>query len=100
MKPPLPTTLDTLLIMFFLRICRRQKEKRINPPSAAMGSPTICSVAGPNPSSMFASIANSLAGGSLSGIGNPISLVTTSAHSFAGAGGPPSAPQAPVVKSE
>lgn len=79
---------------------RRQKEKRINPPSAAMGSPTICSVAGPNPSSMFASIANSLAGGSLSGIGNPISLVTTSAHSFAGAGGPPSAPQAPVVKSE
>ena len=65
-----------------------------------MGSPTICSVAGPNPSSMFASIANSLAGGSLPGIGNPISLVTSSAHSFGGAGVPPSAPQAPVVKSE
>jgi len=65
-----------------------------------MGSPTICSVAGSNPSSMFASIANSLAGGSLSAIGNPISLVTSSAHSFVGAGGPASGPQAPVVKSE
>lgn len=82
------------------RICRRQKEKRINPPSSALGSSTICSVAGPNPSSMFASIANSLAGGSLPGIGNPISLVTSSAHSFMGAGGPPSAPQPPIVKSE
>lgn len=65
-----------------------------------MGSPTICSVAGPNPSSMFASIANSLAAGSLPGIWNPVSLVTSSAHSFGGAGVPPSAPQAPVVKSE
>ncbi|PNF37309.1 hypothetical protein B7P43_G00443, partial [Cryptotermes secundus] len=79
---------------------RRQKEKRINPPSAAMGSPTVCSVAGPNPSSMFASLANSLAGGSLSAIGSPISLVTSSAHSFVGSGGPPSGPQAPVLKTE
>ncbi|XP_021925412.1 POU domain, class 2, transcription factor 2-like [Zootermopsis nevadensis] len=79
---------------------RRQKEKRINPPSAAMGSPTICSVAGPNSSSMFASIANSLAGGPLSAIGNPISLVTSSPHSFVGAGGAAGGPQAPAVKTE
>ncbi|KAJ4430173.1 hypothetical protein ANN_22383 [Periplaneta americana] len=79
---------------------RRQKEKRINPPSAALGSPTICSVAGSNPSSMFASIANSLAGGSLSAMGNPISLVTSSAHSYVGPGGPTSGPQPPIVKSE
>jgi hypothetical protein len=57
-------------------------------------------VAGPNPSSMFASLASSLAGGSLSALGNPISLVTPSAHSFVAAGGPPSGPQAPVVKTE
>lgn len=98
----LPTSYNTVQFTdyFLWLICRRQKEKRINPPSAAMGSPTICSVAGPNPSSMFASLANSLAGGSLSAIGNPISLVTSSAHSFVGAGGPPSGPQAPVLKTE
>lgn len=94
------TTHCCLFNYFFWLICRRQKEKRINPPSAAMGSPTICSVAGPNSSSMFASIANSLAGGSLSAIGNPISLVTPSPHSYVGAGGAPSGPQAPVVKTE
>ncbi|KYB27832.1 POU domain, class 2, transcription factor 1-like Protein [Tribolium castaneum] len=48
---------------------RRQKEKRINPPAAAMGSP--CSAGNPN-GAMFA-IANSLAN-------SPLSLVTTSAH--------------------
>lgn len=85
---------------FLWLISRRQKEKRINPPSAAMGSPTICSVAGPNSSSMFASIANSLAGGPLSAIGNPISLVTSSPHSFVGAGGAAGGPQAPAVKTE
>jgi hypothetical protein len=62
-----------------------------------MGSPTICSVAGSNPTSMFATIANSLAGGSLSAMGSPISLVTSSAHSYVG---PPSTPQPSVVKSE
>nr|CAD7264397.1 unnamed protein product [Timema shepardi] len=75
---------------------RRQKEKRINPPSAAMGSPTICpvSVGVPgNPSSMFASIASSLASGTLSG---PLSLVTSSGqHAFPGA-----QQMASVVKSE
>ncbi|XP_049826103.1 POU domain, class 2, transcription factor 3-like [Aethina tumida] len=50
---------------------RRQKEKRINPPSAAMGSP--CSVANTN-GAMFA-IANSLAS-------SPLSLVTSSGHNF------------------
>ncbi|KAJ8673289.1 hypothetical protein QAD02_004551 [Eretmocerus hayati] len=35
---------------------RRQKEKRINPPTAAMGSPTLAS---PAPSSVFASLAGS-----------------------------------------
>ncbi|KAF5304542.1 hypothetical protein FQA39_LY09593 [Lamprigera yunnana] len=50
---------------------RRQKEKRINPPSAALGSP--CSVNNTN-SAMFA-IANSLAT-------SPLSLVTSSGHSF------------------
>ncbi|KAJ3659086.1 hypothetical protein Zmor_010794 [Zophobas morio] len=48
---------------------RRQKEKRINPPTAALGSP--CSAGNPN-GAMFA-IANSLAN-------SPLSLVTTSAH--------------------
>jgi class 2 POU domain transcription factor len=48
---------------------RRQKEKRINPPAAAMGSP--CSANNPN-GTMFA-IANSLAN-------SPLSLVTTSGH--------------------
>ncbi|XP_044256090.1 POU domain protein 2-like [Tribolium madens] len=48
---------------------RRQKEKRINPPAAAMGSP--CSAGNPN-GAMFA-IANSLAN-------SPLSLVTTNAH--------------------
>lgn len=50
---------------------RRQKEKRINPPAAAMGSP--CSVNNTN-GAMFA-IANSLAS-------SPLSLVTSSAHSY------------------
>ncbi|CAH0560570.1 unnamed protein product [Brassicogethes aeneus] len=50
---------------------RRQKEKRINPPSSAMGSP--CSVANSN-GAMFA-IANSLAT-------SPLSLVTSSGHNF------------------
>ncbi|XP_018336201.1 POU domain protein 2-like isoform X2 [Agrilus planipennis] len=50
---------------------RRQKEKRINPPTAAMGSP--CSVNNGN-SSMFA-IANSLSA-------SPLSLVTSTGHSL------------------
>ncbi|XP_045479325.1 protein nubbin-like isoform X1 [Harmonia axyridis] len=50
---------------------RRQKEKRINPPAAAMGSP--CSSANTN-GAMFA-IANSLAP-------SPLSLVTSSSHNF------------------
>lgn len=50
---------------------RRQKEKRINPPTAALGSP--CSVNNSN-NAMFA-IANSLAT-------SPLSLVTSSGHSF------------------
>lgn len=50
---------------------RRQKEKRINPPPAALGSP--CSVGNAN-GAMFA-IANSLAS-------SPLSLVTSSAHNF------------------
>ncbi|GJQ64887.1 pdm2 [Trypoxylus dichotomus] len=50
---------------------RRQKEKRINPPAAALGSP--CSVANTN-GAMFA-IASSLAP-------SPLSLVTSSGHSF------------------
>lgn len=49
---------------------RRQKEKRINPPSA-VGSP--CSVGNGN-NAMFA-IANTLAG-------SPLSLVTSSGHNF------------------
>lgn len=51
---------------------RRQKEKRINPPPAAIGSP--CSVGGNANGAMFA-IANSLAS-------SPLSLVTSSAHNF------------------
>lgn len=50
---------------------RRQKEKRINPPAAALGSP--CSVANTN-GAMFA-IASSLAP-------SPLSLVTSSGHNF------------------
>ncbi|XP_045478865.1 protein nubbin-like [Harmonia axyridis] len=50
---------------------RRQEEKRINPPAAAMGSP--CSSANTN-GAMFA-IANSLAP-------SPLSLVTSSSHNF------------------
>lgn len=50
---------------------RRQKEKRINPPAAAMGSPVS---AGNSNSAMFA--INSLAATS------PLSLVTSSGHSF------------------
>ncbi|XP_076174264.1 uncharacterized protein LOC143150106 [Ptiloglossa arizonensis] len=52
---------------------RRQKEKRINPPTAAMGSPTMAS---PAPS-MFASLASSMSGSPLaltthsSGMGHP-----------------------------
>ncbi|XP_067010234.2 protein nubbin [Anabrus simplex] len=80
---------------------RRQKEKRINPPTAAMGSPTICSVAGSTPSSMFASLANSLAGGSLSAMASPLSLVTSSGHGFGGpGGGPPTSAQSTIIKSE
>ncbi|XP_060531592.1 POU domain protein 2-like isoform X2 [Cylas formicarius] len=51
---------------------RRQKEKRINPPPAAMGSP--CSTANPPPGSMYA-LANNLAP-------SPLSLVTSSHQSF------------------
>nr|XP_023022198.1 protein nubbin-like [Leptinotarsa decemlineata] len=50
---------------------RRQKEKRINPPTASMGSP--CSVGNSN-GGMF-HIANSLAT-------SPLSLVTSSGHSY------------------
>lgn len=50
---------------------RRQKEKRINPPAAALGSP--CSVGNGN-NAMFA-IANTLAA-------SPLSLVTSTGHSF------------------
>ncbi|XP_056639834.1 protein nubbin-like isoform X2 [Diorhabda carinulata] len=50
---------------------RRQKEKRINPPTAAMGSP--CSVGNTN-GNMF-HIANSLAT-------SPLSLVTSSGHNY------------------
>ncbi|KAJ8986062.1 hypothetical protein NQ317_003355, partial [Molorchus minor] len=50
---------------------RRQKEKRINPPTSAMGSP--CSVANNN-GAMF-HIANSLAT-------SPLSLVTSSGHNY------------------
>ncbi|XP_018361352.1 PREDICTED: POU domain protein 2-like isoform X1 [Trachymyrmex cornetzi] len=46
---------------------RRQKEKRINPPTAAMGSPTMTS---PAPS-VFASLANSISG-------SPLALTTHS----------------------
>ncbi|KAK2582782.1 hypothetical protein KPH14_005046 [Odynerus spinipes] len=46
---------------------RRQKEKRINPPTAAMGSPTMAS---PAPS-VFASLANSMSG-------SPLALTTHS----------------------
>nr|CAH7757209.1 unnamed protein product [Callosobruchus chinensis] len=53
---------------------RRQKEKRINPPTAAMGSP--CSVSGPNTNGAMFHIANSLAASS------PLSLVTSAGHSF------------------
>ncbi|XP_070160352.1 uncharacterized protein [Polyergus mexicanus] len=47
--------------------CNRQKEKRINPPTAAMGSPTMTS---PAPS-VFASIASSMSG-------SPLALTTHS----------------------
>ncbi|KAK1126403.1 hypothetical protein K0M31_005041 [Melipona bicolor] len=53
--------------------CRRQKEKRINPPTAAMGSPTMAS---PAPS-VFGSLASSMSG-------SPLALTTHSsgiAHS-------------------
>lgn len=50
---------------------RRQKEKRINPPTAAMGSP--CSVGNTN-GAMF-HIANSIAT-------SPLSLVTSSGHNY------------------
>jgi len=46
---------------------RRQKEKRINPPTAAMGSPTMTSSA----PSVFASIASSMSG-------SPLALTTHS----------------------
>ncbi|XP_018393177.1 PREDICTED: POU domain protein 2-like [Cyphomyrmex costatus] len=46
---------------------RRQKEKRINPPTAAMGSPTMTSSA----PSVFASLANSISG-------SPLALTTHS----------------------
>ncbi|XP_018054304.1 PREDICTED: POU domain protein 2-like [Atta colombica] len=49
---------------------RRQKEKRINPPTAAMGSPTMTS---PAPS-VFASLANSISG-------SPLALTTHSSSS-------------------
>lgn len=48
---------------------RRQKEKRINPPTAAMGSPTMAS---PAPS-VFASLANSISG-------SPLALTTHSSN--------------------
>ncbi|XP_025074087.1 POU domain, class 2, transcription factor 2-like isoform X2 [Pogonomyrmex barbatus] len=48
---------------------RRQKEKRINPPTAAMGSPTMAS---PAPS-VFASLANSMSG-------SPLALTTHSSN--------------------
>lgn len=51
---------------------RRQKEKRINPPAAALGSP--CSVGNGTNNPMFA-IANSLTA-------SPLSLVTSTGHSF------------------
>ncbi|XP_043512922.1 POU domain protein 2-like isoform X2 [Frieseomelitta varia] len=47
--------------------CRRQKEKRINPPTAAMGSPTMAS---PAPS-VFGSLASSMSG-------SPLALTTHS----------------------
>lgn len=50
---------------------RRQKEKRINPPTSALGSP--CSVN--NGSNAMFAIANPLAT-------SPLSLVTSSGHSF------------------
>ncbi|XP_070520106.1 POU domain, class 2, transcription factor 3L isoform X2 [Cardiocondyla obscurior] len=48
---------------------RRQKEKRINPPTAAMGSPTMTSSA----PSVFASLANSISG-------SPLALTTHSSN--------------------
>lgn len=48
---------------------RRQKEKRINPPTAAMGSPTMTSQA----PSVFASLANSISG-------SPLALTTHSSN--------------------
>ncbi|GLH06428.1 Protein nubbin, partial [Gryllus bimaculatus] len=66
---------------------RRQKEKRINPPSAAMGSPAAVT----SSPSMFASLAMGAAAGA------PLSLVTSTTSSFVGGG---SSGTAAVVKSE
>lgn len=52
---------------------RRQKEKRINPPSSAMGSP--CSVGNTNGAMFHSHIVNSMAT-------SPLSLVTSSGHSY------------------
>ncbi|XP_046389056.1 POU domain, class 2, transcription factor 2-like isoform X2 [Ischnura elegans] len=88
---------------------RRQKEKRINPPTAGMGSPTpICSSGGATPGLYAAAAAvaaasmasmtpqNSL--GTMAtplspAMGAPLALVTSGHHSFGGAStGPPSMP--------
>ncbi|XP_024885063.1 POU domain, class 2, transcription factor 1-like isoform X1 [Temnothorax curvispinosus] len=67
---------------------RRQKEKRINPPTAAMGSPTMAS---PAPS-VFASLANSISG-------SPLALTTHSSNAGHSHPHPASIPLALVTSS-
>ncbi|KAG8226842.1 hypothetical protein J437_LFUL004083 [Ladona fulva] len=96
---------------------RRQKEKRINPPNASIGSPTpICSSGGATPG-MYAAAAAAAASmasmtpqnslGSMAtplspAMGAPLALVTTGHHTYGASSGPPSIPTQPqqAIKSE